>query len=408
MPSTLYVEGVASSSSLRDIGVKLSYIKSSNTLTDDRVNFTCVDIDLTHIKFDHTSGDSADGIDICENATTDITVPEWVKDGQNKPAAYKRQINITVQAKFSISPSVATTAKIRATTSDAILGSLGEQTVSFSGGESGYVSFTPAMLTHDNVGYDTVTWQWKIRDIGGQGRAEININSSGPHKIYVVLDTPTDPMVEPWTEVLDIACYAAAGMNTKAAATWSIWNDFYNSAGAYYDVNNGESQYTTDGETGPFNLTSWLEEYSFVYIVNCYDMAKSVVTFANALGCGTDNSYVSSFGYLNCVKPVGRGWTNNPFYENPNYNPNQIVPDDWDINDGRSGFGNHAFCRLSSDIYDASGGQVDVDGTPDAAPHTARELDGDDTWDNSYEDRVIDDDPDYPTTAPANNSFSVY
>lgn len=204
---------------------------------------------------------------------------------------------------------------------------------------------------------------------------------------------------------------------------WYIWNDFYNSAGAYYDIESGAPRYTINGKHGSFNLTKWLDEYSCVdvNIVNCYDMGKAVVVFANALGCEASYTYVGpSFGYLNCIKPVGRGWTNNPFYTNPSYNPNPIVDGDWDSSDGRSSFGYHAFASVSYYIYDASGGEVDIGSPPWDAndscdpnrpdygpPFNAHELDGDDTWSSSYKDRVVDDVPSSPTQTPVPHIFGV-
>jgi len=113
------------------------------------------------------------------------------------------------------------------------------------------------------------------------------------------------------------------------------------------------------------------------------------------------------------IKPIGKNWTNNPFYDaGVPVNPNAVVDGDWGIAQGRYGFGNHAFARLNGDIYDASGGQVDVDGDPDDGPyHTARDLDGDDNWTSDYDGRVIDPSPnDYGSpSSPSNyNGYSVY
>jgi hypothetical protein len=117
-------------------------------------------------------------------------------------------------------------------------------------------------------------------------------------------------------------------------------------------------------------------------------MAKAVVVFANALGCGAISSYVGNFGYLNCIYSIGRSWTNNPFYNlgvldpGAGINPNPVVSGDWGWGDGRTGFGNQAFARLGEWIYDASAGCVGVDLDPDDGPiHLPyRYLDGDDTW----------------------------
>jgi hypothetical protein len=90
-------------------------------------------------------------------------------------------------------------------------------------------------------------------------------------------------------------------------------------------------------------------------------------------------------------------------------NPNPVVSGDWGWGDGRTGFGNHAFARLGEWIYDSSGGCVDVDLDPDDGPihFPYRYLDGDDTWANSYKNRVVDDNPASTPGSPDNYSFYV-
>jgi hypothetical protein len=139
-------------------------------------------------------------------------------------------------------------------------------------------------------------------------------------------------------------------------------------------------------------------------------MAKSLVVFANALGCGATNTYVEPFGYLNCIMPIGRGWTNNPFYEDTLYwDPNPIVPGHWTWQEGRSAFGNHAFARFNNaTIYDASVGIVDSLAPVDSPPHEEYWLCGWDTWDSNYRNRVIDDDPVSNPGSPSNEAFDVF
>jgi hypothetical protein len=172
----------------------------------------------------------------------------------------------------------------------------------------------------------------------------------------------------------------------------------------------GAGKYT-GGTSHSFNLSSWLFNYRYSNIgtVNCYDMGKAVVIFSNAMGANAKYTYVNPFGYLNCIKPVGRGWANNPFYDNPGCNPNPIVDGDWSSAQGRCRFGNHGFSRVSDYILDGSGGQVDVDADPDyGPPHTARELNGADTWTNNYRYLVIDNYPVSYPGYPTDYGFSVY
>ena len=136
---------------------------------------------------------------------------------------------------------------------------------------------------------------------------------------------------------------------------------------------------------------------------------KSVVVFANALGAGAEYTYTGPFGYLNLVKPIGKGWANNPFYDGGFGSANPVVDGDWSFSDGRTSFGNHAFSRLGGQIFDASGGQVDTDSDPDTLPAgVPRALDGNDSWLSSYRVRVIDDVPASSPGTPTVYAFAVY
>ncbi|GEM_PF-3587287 len=146
-----------------------------------------IKIEVTGINFDHSTGDTADGISIYDTGT-----PEWIKNVQNDPAAYKKNTSVTIKARFMVLPDTITSAKIRAMTSDGVLGNLGEQTVTFSSGASNpeYVTFTPSSSTPSSISENTVTWQWKAKDLNGQSTSEYNINISGPHTVYTVYDSP--------------------------------------------------------------------------------------------------------------------------------------------------------------------------------------------------------------------------
>ncbi len=254
----------------------------------------------------------------------------------------------------------------------------------------------------------SATWKYKVPWGTNQW---ITTTTQNNCRLYVVLDTPRDPQAQPWKEVLDIACDLAWGCDTETEAMYEIWDNFYSDASGVYDTRDGAPRYTDDGESAPFELTLWLTNYNGIGIgiVNCYDMAKAEVVFANSLGCSASNTYIEPFGYPNCIYPIGCGWCNNPFYSDPSYNPNPVVNGDWSIADGRSRFGNHAFARLDGWIYDASLGCVDVDLDPDDGPihFPYRYLDGDDTWTNDYRNRVIDNFPAVTPGSPVDNSFSV-
>ena len=133
-------------------------------------------------------------------------------------------------------------------------------------------------------------------------------------------------------------------------------------------------------------------------------MGKAVNIFANILGCNSNYAFTNPFGYLNCIKAIGRGWANNPFYASMGTNP--IMGEDDHYYDGRSGFGNHAFCMNGSVIYDACL-KIDTDSNPDAPPHNESWATG---WDwNVYKSKVIDNNPvSNPGTPYTGYIFSVY
>ncbi|MBN1348186.1 hypothetical protein JXJ21_02135 [candidate division KSB1 bacterium] len=139
-------------------------------------------------------------------------------------------------------------------------------------------------------------------------------------------------------------------------------------------------------------------------------MGKAVTTFGNAVGCGLVYKYAEPFGYVNCVKPIGRGWSNNPFYANPSFWNDPVVGEDTGYNppsEKRSRFLRHAFGTIGGAVYDACI-KVDTDVNPDYTPCTESWAIG---WsfDPSYVIRVVDANPATETgnaTAP-NSCFGV-
>jgi hypothetical protein len=121
---------------------------------------------------------------------------------------------------------------------------------------------------------------------------------------------------------------------------------------------------------------------------------------------------VYSFGYLNCIKPIGCGYTNNPFHDGPGACPDAIMPGN-STADGqgrpRTLFARHAFATLSDGIiYDASGVYVDGDWDPDDWPCLLGlglcQYDWDDYW-----PKVIDQNPAPPggTGSPSVVTFDA-
>ncbi|MBW2608078.1 MAG: hypothetical protein JRD05_10635, partial [Deltaproteobacteria bacterium] len=281
----------------------------------DPVGFTVAEVRVESISFNY-SGSGA--ITIYDNTNgTNITAPEYSCGPCDtiQPAAWVMGSTCTVRVEFKAAPSVSS-AQIWAENGLGGLNSSGSPvTVSFSGG-NGQGTFTvnsvPAF-----IGKHVFDWVWKYKNVNGTPSSALEMGTTADHVVYTVLASSQAPQTQPWLGVLEIACDLADSQTTASAAMREIWYDFYHDAGGVYDTFRGAPHYPVNLASGRFELTKWLNNYATASIgtVNCYDMGKSVVVFANALGCNANYTYVGSFGYLNCVKPIGKGWTNNPFYD---------------------------------------------------------------------------------------------
>ncbi len=257
-----------------------------------------------------------------------------------------------------------------------------------------------------SISKKSFTWKWEATALPtSSSLCPITCTSvNTTHTVYTLLSTPQAPIGTPWIEVLDYSCVWASGQTSNTGVMQKIVEGLYNNTGFLYDINSGAPRYTSYS-TQSFNLSSMLSDIGgSQIIVNCYDMGKAVSIFANILGCNSNYAFTNPFGYLNCIKAIGRGWSNNPFYASMGTVP--IMGEDDDYYDGRSGFGNHAFCMFGGSIYDACL-KVDTDSNPDAAPHTESWAIG---WDwNAYKSKVIDNNPaSYPGTPYTGYTFSVY
>ena len=371
-----------------------------------------ITVDVIGIKFDYDhSSHTNDAVDIRVNNSTNIPVPEWANAGQtNAKIAYiKNKSNRKIKAKFYCDKTG--TYGIKAMVLDGTgIGDLPETNVYFnSSHQSSYITFTANGSTPSSVGIRRFRWNWFViyateeEKRGVKTLQTLWVEMTGHHNYYTLLTSPQNPMSEPWTDALDYSCDWASGQSNSPGATTKIAQKLFNNCGFLYDTYSGAPRYTNYG-SGSFNLTLFLSEIGSGRVVNCYDMGKTVKIFANSISCNTNYKFCNPFGYLNCVKPIGRGWSNNPFYssQSPPYNQPIVGEDD----SGRTKFGNHAFGAHGCDIYDACL-KVDTDENPDYGPPF------DETWAtgwywNTYKSKVIDDNPSSSTGNPSIYSFSVY
>lgn len=299
---------------------------------------------LDSVEFNHnTTSNTSDALNIRKNKTSIVIVPEWKKARKSYPAAYIKNKTITVTAYFSAASGVFN-AKIRAGVGYGSLSSINQKTVSFPGGTSGVVSFQVASPTPNEVKKFYQKWNWYCEDINGTGSSEVLLGAS-KNKIFIVLTEPQSPwtttgQTQPWVDALVKSCLWAYGETTPAGAAEEITHHLYLDVGGLYVYG---SQYT-GSTTADFDLTNFLNNIPSISLVNCYDMGKSLVIFANVVGCNSSYKYKQPFGPLYCEKAIGRAWKCN---EN---------------------FGNHGFGNIVDNVFDACL-TMDTDADPEAPPH---------------------------------------
>jgi len=303
----------------------LSVLRRLHLVSLERYKSDCsCDLKLVAISFNHdTSALTMDAMNVRKNFATAISAPEWTAGKTaptDSPAAYAIKEThgqtITVKAKFTISPTSATQAEIKAE-GGGVLGALDPQTVAFSGGVSvpEFVSFE---LRHHTIGNDgikleDITWNWKYRCCGG---CEWEPLATTHHRIYVVLEEPKLPWKQqpspsdqnPWTEALDYACVWAGGKKTRDDAATAITEAVNSSLGLVYDNALGASHYTS-ANLAIFELTQFIAYLKngtgLGHIVNCTDCATITTTFSNLVGCDLHASKMGSYFDLTPFRGIG-------------------------------------------------------------------------------------------------------
>jgi len=373
-----------------------------------------MDVAIEEIYFNYEVGNAKDALAISDNGTPIVNVPEW-KDSYYPQKDKYGFAYIMGQATRSIK------VQFSAGSYDGLMHLL--INVSYISGDgigevcnlfvpnfdiNNLLTLYPTGNFPTAVGVHEFQWRWKIYAIPINNpdycAAWSTIDTS--HHFYTLLAAPQAPMAQPWERVLDYACSWANGQTTSSTAAEETVQGLYNNSGFLYDIISGAPRYTNYGSQS-FNLTYMLSELGGSnIIVNCYDVGKALNIFLNSIGCNSGYKWSIPFGFLNCVLPIGRSWTNNPFYANPNrvYPYTQPIVGEDDSN--RTGFNNHAFCMINEIVYDACL-KVDTDSNPDyGAPFSESWAIN---WDwSTYKNKVIDNNPATNTEGPYNYNFSVY
>jgi hypothetical protein len=325
-------------------------------IKDEKV--TVIKVECVAIKFDHKGpdGNITDGLNIRKNYDDDLEHQgngvgdgEWLISGRNEPLAYVANQNVTLKAKFRVTPACSITAKIKADAEREAWFGVKETSVAFDAGtgESDYVEMplsgtSPAMILQF---FQKLTW--KTTEINGQMCAS-TLNTTGPHAGVVVLDMPQAPWYldfhsEPWWTVLGTLTQSGWGCsgssNTKTVLD-NITQHVY-ASGYIYETTEGRARYSVGGQ---FKLEQFMSEFG-TKEVNCMDCARSVSSLSALLGCQPASMIISDNFPLNCIDPIGRGAavpTNNCF-ATPAID-----------NDARQGgFGWHAVAVQETSVWDA-------------------------------------------------------
>jgi hypothetical protein len=311
---------------------------------------------LTAIKFNHKGtlsdtdpGPTSDGLIIRKDYSTQFGhkdhtyAGEWVPSlSRNEPFLYVADKTVTITARLTIAPSTDTALTIGAESVGGVFPDVTPKAVAFTSGVSvgdadGFVEFDVAGKSHEfdlnsakDVARSSDSWQWRI--LGALGTCDINV--SGPHTNYCVLDVPQEPWymskeTQPWVDALDYTCSWAAGETTQDGAAGKVVKGLFDisyTTHAYVPSPYPPTQvfsytgipvYTVAGK---IRLTSCIERMNGVMAmgqyVNCRDCANFVMAFSNLAGHSlyTSQMYTfATFGYgpplpfvLNKTTAIGR------------------------------------------------------------------------------------------------------
>lgn len=241
----------------------------------------------TEISFNYEGGSSNDAVTIRKNASTSISVPEYVKDSRNESCAY-----IISQSSHKI--------KVKFNSNNSNMNYLVKATVISGTGIGNVCEIFVApcdlnkVLTVDlagsipsSVSKRTFTWKWEATALPiNSPYCPITCTSfNTTHTFYSLLATPQAPVTEPWTNILDYACDWASGQNNANSVCTAILSNGFN---AHYTWN-----------------------------MDCHRLASDFVCLVSSLGISatlhrwaSQNYYIGDMAYqrTKSIDPVGSTW----------------------------------------------------------------------------------------------------
>jgi hypothetical protein len=279
-------------------------------------------VSLEAISFNHDPvSATTDALTIRKNETEEISVPEWTR-GMTRPedslAAYTiGQISanrLTIKAQFARQAGDPVTVEIYAVGRPGnVLGDVRRRTITFENGLSAFELFDlDSPSQNPGVRAVDIGWDWYI---GG------TLRQTTEHRIYTLLDEPTEPWGQPgsslaefqlpWTEVLEHACRRADGATSAndAAAMLTRWIFSLGETKLRYDDYSSGSSTFTIGGMRTFRCTRFLQALAegpgTTARVNCTDCATILSSFANILGCDLTQSRIGHEFETNRIQKIG-------------------------------------------------------------------------------------------------------
>ena len=282
---------------------------------------------VEEIRFNH-DGDacSSDAVNLRKNLREgyDEGYGEWWVGGaslKNDPVCYAGGTIPTVKVRFRVSPDLVS-ARLSARTvgADSPLGGLEAEDVTFSIGASTWFEFRADARISGTVRKADHRWEWRVSMIDNKNVTAFACATTGPHRVYTVLDVPKEPWEPngtiqcPWTDALELACTVAEGKSDKVQALAAITSHLFQNMGFVYDAEDAESYYCKGFNSGEimFSLDGYLKKN--IPYVNCADQAYGLATFGNLIGIDSAVVKTQPIGYINTIEIVGIGPCNNPGY----------------------------------------------------------------------------------------------
>ncbi len=235
-----------------------------------------------------------------------VSVPEYVRNVRNGPAAYIAKALPRIRVVLKRNPGF-----IGGAYAIGAMGGLGgvrRKTVTpvFNTlGFSNPIDFELMWPLPAVVDKPFVKLDWYARKSTGLSIPTL-LGSTG-HQLYLVMARPTEPWVTetPWIAALDIACGWASGAGTIDAAAARITERYYHCGMVRYDDVSGATFY---GVT-TYALSEMIERLNgglgLGQKVNCTDSANTVSTLANLLGCDLWQCRMGSYFDLNPILALG-------------------------------------------------------------------------------------------------------